>query len=226
MSTSFQRARSDEQRAARKEAILDTAAAMLAEMPVAAVSLNELSRRVGLAKSNVLRYFESREAVLLDLLDTATRDWLADLEPRLRVAPDTAVRDRGDHMCATLAATLAARPVLCDLVGSQAAVLERNVSPDVAAQYKRAAIANVTTLADLIRTPLPELAPTDAFRFAGALVMTVGALWAHSHPSAAMQQAYTADPELAALRLDFEATLRDVLEILYTGILTRAENPR
>ncbi|MEU6392218.1 hypothetical protein [Streptomyces sp. NPDC046939] len=34
-------------------------------MPVAKVSLNGLSRRVGLAKSNVLRYFESREAILL-----------------------------------------------------------------------------------------------------------------------------------------------------------------
>ena len=42
---------------------------MLAEMPVAEVTLNELSRRAGLAKSNVLRYFESREAVLLELLD-------------------------------------------------------------------------------------------------------------------------------------------------------------
>ena len=67
--TSFQRARSEEQRDPRRRAILDTAAAMLAEMPVAEVSLNELSRRVGLAKSNVLRYFESREAVLLELLD-------------------------------------------------------------------------------------------------------------------------------------------------------------
>lgn len=36
---------------------------MLSEMPVAKLSLNELSRRIGLAKSNVLRYFESREAV-------------------------------------------------------------------------------------------------------------------------------------------------------------------
>ena len=72
----FQRARSEEQRAARRQAILHTAEAMLAEMPVAALSLNELSRRVGLAKSNVLRYFESREAVLLELLDAAWREWL------------------------------------------------------------------------------------------------------------------------------------------------------
>lgn len=33
------------------------------------MSLNELSRRAGLARSNVLRYSESREAILLELLD-------------------------------------------------------------------------------------------------------------------------------------------------------------
>jgi AcrR family transcriptional regulator len=41
---------------------------MLNEMPVSKVTMNGLSRLVGLAKSNVMRYFESREAVLLDLL--------------------------------------------------------------------------------------------------------------------------------------------------------------
>ncbi|HEX4291540.1 MAG TPA: helix-turn-helix domain-containing protein, partial [Trebonia sp.] len=64
----FQRARSEEQREIRRQAILDTAAAMLDLMPVSEVTLNELSRRAGLAKSNVLRYFESREAILLELL--------------------------------------------------------------------------------------------------------------------------------------------------------------
>lgn len=44
MAHTFQRARSEEQRAQRRQAILDTTAAMLAEMPVAQVSLNELSR--------------------------------------------------------------------------------------------------------------------------------------------------------------------------------------
>src|ERR1043165_5526334 len=83
MATTFQRARSEEQRAARSRAILDTAAAMLDEMPVADVSLNELSRRVGLAKSNVLRYFESREAVLLELLDVFLESWLAELADEL-----------------------------------------------------------------------------------------------------------------------------------------------
>ena len=70
--------------------ILGVAATMLAEMPVAQVTLNELSRRAGLAKSNVLRYFESREAVLLELLDSDWQDWLAQLEEDLETAVDPA----------------------------------------------------------------------------------------------------------------------------------------
>src|SRR6516225_10128140 len=104
----FQRARSEEQRAARRQAILATAAAMLAEMPVAEVTLNELSRRAGLAKSNVLRYFESREAVLLELLDSAWQDWLVQLEAELAGAVDAGapVAERSGQLAATVAASL------------------------------------------------------------------------------------------------------------------------
>jgi AcrR family transcriptional regulator len=63
--TTFQRARSAEQREERRRAILDTAATMLTEMPVTEMSLNELSRRVRLAKSNVLLVADRPAAVLL-----------------------------------------------------------------------------------------------------------------------------------------------------------------
>src|SRR5580700_5854158 len=117
----FQRARSEEQREVRRRAILDAAAAMLTEMPVTEVTLNELSRRAGLAKSNVLRYFESREAVLLELLDAAWQDWLAELGRSLgplagtgRSAPGPvgaaadggSARERGDELAAVLAGSL------------------------------------------------------------------------------------------------------------------------
>ena len=37
----------------------------------------------------------------------------------------------------------------------------------------------------------------------------------------AMLAAYAADPALAAMRLDFTATLREVLEVLTAGLLAR-----
>jgi len=220
----FQRARSQEQRETRRQAILGAAAAMLAEMPVAEVTLNELSRRAGLAKSNVLRYFESREAVLLELLDSAWQEWLAQLDKELAGGIDAGapVGSRADQLAAAVAASLATRPMLCDLVGAQAAVLERNVSPQVAAQYKRASVTGIAALGDLVLRSVPELGEPDAFRLAGATVMTTAALWPHTHPSAAMLAAYAADPELAALRLDFTATLAEVLEVMIAGLLARS----
>jgi AcrR family transcriptional regulator len=208
----------------RRRAILGAAAEMLAQMPVAEVSLNELSRRVGLAKSNVLRYFESREAVLLELLDSMWRTWLVALDGELAAEVDTAVpvAERGDQLAAVLAASLTSRPVLCDLIGAQATVLEHNVSPQVAAQYKRAATANVSALGRLVRACVPELGEYDADRLAAGVMLVTGALWPHSHPSDAMLAAYQADPSLAAMRIDFAATVREILEIFVAGLLARA----
>jgi AcrR family transcriptional regulator len=225
--TLFQRARSAEQREVRRRAILDTAAAMLAEMTVAEVTLNELSRRVGLAKSNVLRYFESREAVLLELLAAAWQEWLAALAGELgdAVAAAAPVTTRGDQVAAVLASSLAARPVLCDLISAQAAVLERNVSPQVAAAYKRSALAGAGDLGELLRRHLGELSEAAAGRLAAAAMVTAGALWPQCQPSAAMLAAYESDPSLAALRLDFAPALREFLEVVVSGLLARIANP-
>lgn len=52
--------------------------------------------------------------------------------------------------------------------------------------------------------------------------MTTGAIWTHAQPSAAMLAVYDADPALAAMRIDFAATLREVLEVVLSGLLARA----
>jgi AcrR family transcriptional regulator len=220
----FQRARSEEQREARRQAILGTAATMLAEMPVAEVTLNELSRRAGLAKSNVLRYFESREAALLELLDSAWQDWLAQLDDDLAAALDPAasVTSRCSQLAGATAASLAAQPMLCDLISAQAAVLERNVSPQIAARYKRASMAGIAALGTLMLRCVPELGAQDAAKLAGVTFMTTSALWPHTQPSAAMLAAYEADPELAAMRLDFTATACEVIEVTSAGLLARS----
>ena len=224
MVTTFQRARSDEQRAIRRQAILETAAVMLTEMPVAQVSLNELSRRVGLAKSNVLRYFESREAVLLELLDDAWSGWLTGLAGDMHSAVDSVdpVARRVDQVAATLASSLGRHPVLCDLLSAQAAVLERNVSAGVAARYKRAAIANVGALSLIVLEHIVELGEQNAGRFAAAAVLVAGAVWTHAQPSAAMMAVYESEPDLAAMRLDATPTMRDLFEVLISGLLARA----
>src|SRR6201999_4425324 len=114
---------------------------MVLDMPVADLSLNELSRRVGLAKSNVLRYFESREAVLLDLLAHAAGEFLTEIAEALPANVDRSApkASRVRAVAVGLATAFATHPMLCALLSAQAGVLEHNVSTEVAIRYKRGA---------------------------------------------------------------------------------------
>jgi AcrR family transcriptional regulator len=220
--TTFQRARSEEQRAARRRAILGTAAAMLTEMPVADLSLNELSRRVGLAKSNVLNYFESREAVLLELATAELEQWVDDLRSALwDISPDEPLAERTELVVADLVSTLAGRPVFCDLISAQAAVLERNVSTEVVLAYKRAAVVSLTRMIEAVVRALPEIGADGATRLLSSGSLLAGAIWTHSHPTPPVLAAYEADPALAPLRMEFEPALTDALTTLLRGILPR-----
>jgi AcrR family transcriptional regulator len=218
----FQRARSEEQRQIRRRAILDTAAAMLDEMPVAEVSLNELSRRVGLAKSNVLRYFESREAVLLELLDDYMGAWLTDLAEELAagIEPQPAADVRADQLAGILSRSLADRVVLCDLLGAQGGVLERNVSVEVAKRHKRSSLARLAAMSGLLRRHLPELGDS-AQLFCLMSLVSAGALSSYVPPPPSVLAAYAEDPSLGVLNVDLHSALRTAFTSALVGVLPR-----
>lgn len=216
----FQRARTDEQREERRRTILDTTADMLTTTPVAGITLNEISRRVGLAKSNVLRYFDSREAILLDLLDAETDAWADDLGTALAAVPATApTADRAARLADTAAATLAARPVTCDLISAQSAVLERNVSTETVLEHKHHMLALSQKVGGSIRSILPELSEQDALQVTAALVLLAASAWSGCTPTEETAAAYAADPALAPLRMSFTDVLSRTLTLIVTGLL-------
>lgn len=218
----FQRARSEEQRELRRQSILDTATAMLDEMPASELSLNELSRRVGLAKSNVLRYFESREAVLLELLDQAVARCVVDLVAELgAIKPSGAAGIRGDRAAQVIAATLTRHRVLCDLIAAQPGVLEHNASVDVVLDFKRRSRDNLLAFAEALRGAVPELGERAAAVGMMSVVLA-GALWAHSQHSASAQAAYDLDPDLGAVRFELPAALEEAIATFIAGTLARS----
>jgi AcrR family transcriptional regulator len=219
MSATFQRARRPEQVAARREAILSTAAEMLRERRVVDISLRELACRVGLAKSNVLRYFDSREAIFLEVLDRTWNTWLdgLSLDPgrsRARHAGETAV-------ATAIAASLVAEPLLCDLFSAMGSVLERNISLDVARDFKSRFHANTGRLAALVRAAVPVLDEGAATHYAGAVVVLAAGLAPYATPTETVVQAcaelgYPHGPDL------FRAGLTEGLVNQLVGLTERA----
>lgn len=218
----FQRARSAEQRQERRETILAAAAGMLREMPVAALTLSELSRRVGLAKSNVLRYFESREEVLLEVLMRSATACIVELDEAWAAEGlgDTPLPERIEAFAAVYARVAAAHPDLLDLVSAQASVLERNVSTDAIVRFKRAALAGLDVLGGVIARAIPELG--DHAPAAGSLMLTLsGAVYAQSEQSRLCESAYLVDPALAVFRVELVPALQSAVATVIAGTLAR-----
>jgi AcrR family transcriptional regulator len=147
--------------------ILDVAWLMLRERPLSEISLNDMSHRIGLSKSNVLRYFDSREAIFLEILDQRWTDWLNELDPALtELEPAEGTWGREIAVATFIAESMVDRPTLCELITAMARVLERDITVEFARTFKRRASENTSRLAELVRAAVPELTAEDAEHFA------------------------------------------------------------
>jgi len=171
---------------------MTSAREMLVEKNVADISLRELSDRIGLAKSNVLRYFDSREAIFLEVLDEEFQAWLADLEARLG-RPRARKANYGNEIrvATAVADSLTDRQLLCGLIGSMAGVLERNISFGFARDFKARAMGRSAELAQLVARQLRWL-PHDFIEFfaEGALTLAAG-MYPFSVPTEPVRAAIT-----------------------------------
>ena len=211
----FQRARRPEQRELRRQEILNAAEALLAEMPAEEISLRELGRRLGVSKTHVVRYFESREGVFLELLNRLRLSWLEALASEWPPAPC-----EPDRLMQAWADSLAARPILCQLWSLLPSVLERNVSADTIRAYKLTDLQHRTTLANLISDRVPVLGADDARTLTRYAVVSLVGLWPFSNPTPTIVEA-TADPRLASSRVNFAAMYGEILQTTLAGLLAR-----
>ena len=213
MDTDFRRARTDEQRAVRRGDILTLTRRLLAEHRVADVSLNEIARRVGLAKANVLRYFGSREAILLVLLSTDYEEWVSHV---LAALPSTPATD--DALAGALASTLADQPLLCELLTAAPTVLEHNVTPDEVRGFKLSIQGSMERLVDGIEGRLGDWNERQRGQFLGGLHAFITHTWGLANPSPALVAAMAVEPRIVGLPGGFGQVLQDALATLLAGV--------
>jgi AcrR family transcriptional regulator len=227
---SFQRARTDAQRDQRRRDVLDAARGMLDQMPLAEISLRELSRRVGLAKSNVVRYFPSREAVFLAVLAEDWDSWLDQLRDQLAAAPPPGTvrpgpvpHERHQELAAAIAGTLAGQRRMCELISAAQTILEHNIPASTAREFKMAAHARTRRLAGLVQSAVPGLTGARAFEFAGLTWALIAGAWPIANPSPVVAQVL-AEPGLRDLCVEFGPALTSVLTVVLDGMTITADS--
>jgi AcrR family transcriptional regulator len=221
----YQRARRPEQKLERRDAILGAARELALRDGVRAVSLADIAARVGIHKSALLRYFETREQIFLELTAEAWRDWTAALHAGLdAVEPDAGEPGAAAPGAAALVAEVFARsfgdrPLLCDLIAHTPLNLERNVSPEAVRRYKLTSLGAVDEAAAIVHRVLPELTLAEGGEFVAALASLAGAVWQIANPTAALAEFYASDPALARACVDLTPRLRRTAEILLAGLI-------
>lgn len=159
------------------------------------VTLQEVAAGAGLAKSNVLRYFDSREAVFLGLLLDEWEGWLDEFEVRTAQLPGRTEQDPQANLrwiANVLVETLTDRPLLCDLFAAMTIELERNVSLDTALAFKRGAYRRNERFAQMVEVAAPELGKPGGFKLGRTLIVMVTGLWPYAHPTEVIAKASAA----------------------------------
>lgn len=216
----FVRARKPEQKEERRAHLLSTARALVEGTGgVDGLGLNELARQAGMTKSNVYRYFESREAVLLALLEAEYQAWLGDLRGSLPKPRAAGTRQRAsaherrgapgpaspsiDLLARTLARSLVSRPVLVVLTSALPTVLEKNLSEEAIVAFKLRSAAFFDEVALVLEPYVPVAIGVPLVH---DVVAALGGLYPYACPTEAVRRALTR-PELCAMARDLEADL-------------------
>jgi AcrR family transcriptional regulator len=211
----FQRARSTAAKQKREASILDAARRLGTERSIRQVTLTEIADAVGMHKSALLRYFETREEIFLRLTAVGWREWSGSLRTELGMLTDPTPAS----IASLFAGSLAARGAFCDLLAQAPLNLERNVSVEAVRAFKLAVHAELDAIVVAVQRLLPVLTESDAIDLIATATSLSGAFWQMATPGQEIAALYRTDPRLGHAVVDVELRLRRILTALIKGLL-------
>jgi AcrR family transcriptional regulator len=211
----FQRARSTAAKQQREASILDAARQLGTERGIRQVTLTEIASAVGMHKSALLRYFETREEIFLRLTAEGWREWSDSLRAELGMLTDATPAS----IAALFAGSLAARGAFSDLLAQAPLNLERNVSVEAVRAFKLAVHAELDAIVVAVQRLLPALTENDAIDLIATATSLSGAFWQMATPGPEIAALYRTDPRLSHAVVDVELRLRRILTALIKGLL-------
>ena len=209
----FQRARKPAEQELRRAAILRAAAELFDAEGEQGASLSAIAARAGFTKSNVYRYFESREEVLMSLFVSELAGFVASFETDMSDCTpgdlDTIARISADGFVS--------RPRFCALISILSSVLERNVSIEKVVALKQVVASENQRIANAMASRLPGATFEDCAWVATMGASMVAGMWPNVTPSPVAAKVL-AMPEYAHLKPVPERDLARAIRALLASI--------
>ena len=209
------RARSPEHKRQRRQDILDRAWKLFESRPWAELTMSDVAEASGLSKAALYRYFDTKEALFLEVEAARLGEWLQALGTELDRLPRPA---SPEAVAALLADSLARRPALPRLLALLHVSLEQNVPFDAALAFKRVLHDRLVRLGERLEAALGSLPPGAGLGAALQLHALCIGLWQMADAGPVMRRLLDR-PELRSLRVDFGPALKHGAANLLRGLL-------
>ncbi|RKF14493.1 TetR/AcrR family transcriptional regulator [Alginatibacterium sediminis] len=210
----WQRARTDENKSSRKEAIYHAAFTLFKNNGYYKVSFNAIAVEAGFTKSNMYRYFSSKDEIFLNVFANLFELWAADFSQQLRaLEQDVSAKYFADVWLNSMLS----QPKLLDLMPILFTSLERNSSFEQLLAFKRLSKNLLYRLTLDITKVYPDIEGEKAFKLLNLCYAATTNSWTATTQSDALKKLYKLD-EFQALKPDFEKDLTTSIEIIIRGL--------
>ncbi len=216
MSQGFQRARTDEQIDQRRTAILNAASELLAQNRFADLTLTAIAKRSGHQKSNLYRYYESREDILLQLLLHNSEQLKERVATNLSALPGTSEIASATTV---LANAISDNPEFCQLFSNMASTIEENISVERLQTLKLSLMENLTEVGTAMQQAIPSIDKPGAIGATQMCLQILAGLWPLANPNEAVKEALD-HPELSRFNLDFRKKYSMACYVVFVGVNT------
>lgn len=205
------RARSDEQIQLRIAQILDSASLLFRDLDYEQVTMQRIARQSGFTRSNIYRYFTSRDEIFLTLFIDDIRLWAEDIDAGI-----TDPMPREDFIRQWLS-ILTRHQRLVELIPLLTTSLEKNASKEVYRKTKIEVNELIIKVTGIIKRALPSLDNDGLGIFIQANQILIAGSWPASRRSPE-QEAVLDELEMPHLKINFLDFMKRSLNALLTGL--------
>jgi AcrR family transcriptional regulator len=210
----WQRARSEEQKEHRVSEIVDATARLYRKHSFEEISFALIAKEAGFTRSNLYKYFHSKEDIFLEFLRHDLVLWRKDL---LKAYGGRKIRSV-KTFASVWVETLSRHKRLLDLLSILNSFLEKNVTEDTLVDFKRSVNSEVQVMSGLLCKIFPTLTPEKVGEFLELQLAAAIGLYQITNLSE-IQRKVLEYPEFRHMKVDFNDYLKKAVEYLLREIL-------
>ena len=212
----MQRARTSTQKDERKEAICKAAVTLFKKSGYEQVSFNGIASEAKFTKSNMYRYFSSKEEIFLTIFADLFQDWQKDYLKKLKVFKE----NENIHTFAlNWVNSFLQYPKFLDLIPILFISLEKNSSYEQLIKFKTLSRNLLYEIACEISRVYPNLQGAKAFKLLNLCYAVTSTFWSANSQNEALKKIYLQE-EFKEMKPDFDRDLIEAIEIIVKGITT------